>query len=264
MAALISSDSSSDEEEKLRLQDAVVDQTLFHQKEDPKNSKMPSHSQKPSLRRQDDEEEETGDYRSIQATKGFKVHVAKKLAAVLDSSIIEITDEDKRKKKPKQRQINDNNSTTGFMLFSTSDMTNTTHSDPQNWEREWNKTRKREIAQCSSSDSDREDERLLEARVTQADVFEMGQRESLYDESKKTKGHCETIVNGQSEMSQKRKRNKKKKHKHEGSEEIELNNVQSKDNSKFDETIKSHHGNNCKKKKKKNKRDNMDKECAAH
>ncbi|XP_070571917.1 protein CUSTOS-like [Ptychodera flava] len=229
MAARISSEleSSSDEDEKLRLQDAVVNQSELQHNFEVKNKKKTFHSNKPSLRRKDEDENDKCDYKSIQATKEFRQHVAKRLETMLDSAIdVEPTDFKKFRRSDEDSSVEHE----GFKLFSTSDPTRALIlDDAEEVKAEQNKSKKHE-EETSSSDSDSVDERLLQAAVTQDDVVRMGRMESRFDENKKTKGQCETIENGtltslnSSGLSENQKKKKKKKRKSETAEMVKSEN----------------------------------------
>ncbi|VFV29287.1 Hypothetical predicted protein [Lynx pardinus] len=116
-----SSSSSSDEEELARCREAAMPAWGLEQRPrgpekpraDAANNQLPA--SQPSLRRKADEHEQDGN--ELQTTPEFRAHVAKKLGALLDSSIT-ISEVVKEPKKTEIQKVPPEDD--GFRLFFTS------------------------------------------------------------------------------------------------------------------------------------------------
>ncbi|XP_010826943.1 PREDICTED: uncharacterized protein C12orf43 homolog isoform X2 [Bison bison bison] len=191
-----SSSSSSDEEELERCREAALPAWGLEQRPrgpekpgvDATNAKLPANQ--PSLRHKVDEHEQDGN--ELQTTPEFRAHVAKKLGALLDSSITisEIVKEP-RKAEVQQGALEDD----GFRLFFTS--------IPGGPEKEAapQPCRKR-LPSSSSDDGDEELRRCREAAVSASDILQ------------------ESAIHGHVSMEKKKKRKLKKKAKKEDSADV--------------------------------------------
>uniref|UniRef100_A0A8C6FMU9 Protein CUSTOS n=1 Tax=Moschus moschiferus TaxID=68415 RepID=A0A8C6FMU9_MOSMO len=166
MSDLESSSSSSDEEELERCREAAMPAWGLEQRprgpEKPRvgatNAKLPANQ--PSLRHKVDEHEQ--DSNELQTTPGFRAHVAKKLGALLDSSITisEIVKEPRKAEVPRGALEDD-----GFRLFFTS--------IPGGPEKEAApQPRRKRLPSSSSDDSDEELRRCREAAVSASDILQ--------------------------------------------------------------------------------------------
>ncbi|XP_010826942.1 PREDICTED: uncharacterized protein C12orf43 homolog isoform X1 [Bison bison bison] len=192
-----SSSSSSDEEELERCREAALPAWGLEQRPrgpekpgvDATNAKLPANQ--PSLRHKVDEHEQDGN--ELQTTPEFRAHVAKKLGALLDSSITisEIVKEP-RKAEVQQGALEDD----GFRLFFTS--------IPGGPEKEAapQPCRKRLPSSSSSDDGDEELRRCREAAVSASDILQ------------------ESAIHGHVSMEKKKKRKLKKKAKKEDSADV--------------------------------------------
>ncbi|KAG5198784.1 protein CUSTOS isoform X1 [Ovis aries] len=166
MSDLESSSSSSDEEELERCREAAMPAWGLEQRprgpEKPRvgatNAKLPANQ--PSLRHKVDEHEQDGN--ELQTTPEFRAHVAKKLGALLDSSITisEIVKEP-RKAEVQRGALEDD----GFRLFFTS--------IPGGPEKETApQPRQKRLPSSSSSDDGDELQRCREAAVSASDILQ--------------------------------------------------------------------------------------------
>ncbi|XP_006865562.1 PREDICTED: uncharacterized protein C12orf43 homolog [Chrysochloris asiatica] len=116
---------------------------------------------KPSLRHKVDEHEQ--DANELQTTPEFRAHVAKKLGALLDSSItiLEVEKEPRKAKVQKAASEDD-----GFRLFFTSIPGSPEKQAPSQ------PRRKRPPSSSSSEDSDEEWQRCQEAAVSASDILQ--------------------------------------------------------------------------------------------
>ncbi|XP_047684611.1 protein CUSTOS isoform X2 [Prionailurus viverrinus] len=162
-----SSSSSSDEEELARCREAAMPAWgLEHRSRGPEkpradaaNNQLPA--SQPSLRRKADEHEQDGN--ELQTTPEFRAHVAKKLGALLDSSIT-ISEVVKEPKKTEIQKVPPEDG--GFRLFFTSILPGDSDKKaaPQ-------PSRKR-FPSGSSEDSDEEWQRCREAAVSASDILQ--------------------------------------------------------------------------------------------
>ncbi|XP_037672554.1 protein CUSTOS isoform X2 [Choloepus didactylus] len=160
-----SSSSSGEEEELARCREASMPAWGLEQRprglELPKagavNNQLPTIQ--PSLRCKVDEHEQDGN--ELQTTPEFRAHVAKKLGALLDSSIT-ISEVDKEPTKAKvQEALSEDD---GFRLFFTS--------IPKGSEKEASpQPRGKRLPSSSSEDSDEEWKRCREAAVSASDIL---------------------------------------------------------------------------------------------
>ncbi|XP_030192310.1 protein CUSTOS isoform X2 [Lynx canadensis] len=161
-----SSSSSSDEEELARCREAAMPAWGLEQRPrgpekpraDAANNQLPA--SQPSLRRKADEHEQDGN--ELQTTPEFRAHVAKKLGALLDSSIT-ISEVVKEPKKTEIQKVPPEDD--GFRLFFTSipgDSDKKAAPQP---------SRKR-FPSGSSEDSDEEWQRCREAAVSASDILQ--------------------------------------------------------------------------------------------
>ncbi|XP_052510660.1 protein CUSTOS isoform X2 [Budorcas taxicolor] len=195
MSDLESSSSSSDEEELERCREAAMPAWGLEQRprgpEKPRvgatNAKLPANQ--PSLRHKVDEHEQDGN--ELQTTPEFRAHVAKKLGALLDSSITisEIVKEP-RKAEVQRGALEDD----GFRLFFTS--------IPRGPEKEAAPQPCRKRLPSSSSDDGDELRRCREAAVSASDILQ------------------ESAIHGPVLVEKKKKRKLKKKAKNEDSADV--------------------------------------------
>ncbi|XP_005691634.2 PREDICTED: uncharacterized protein C12orf43 homolog isoform X1 [Capra hircus] len=196
MSDLESSNSSSDEEELERCREAAMPAWGLEQRprgpEKPRvgatNAKLPANQ--PSLRHKVDEHEQDGN--ELQTTPEFRAHVAKKLGALLDSSITisEIVKEP-RKAEVQRGALEDD----GFRLFFTS--------IPGGPEKETApQPRQKRLPSSSSSDDGDELQRCREAAVSASDILQ------------------ESAIHGPVPVEKKKKRKLKKKAKNEDSADV--------------------------------------------
>ncbi|XP_068845973.1 protein CUSTOS isoform X1 [Capricornis sumatraensis] len=195
MSDLESSSSSSDEEELERCREAAMPAWGLEQRprgpEKPRvgatNAKLPANQ--PSLRHKVDEHEQDGN--ELQTTPEFRAHVAKKLGALLDSSITisEIVKEP-RKAEVQRGALEDD----GFRLFFTS--------IPRGPEKEAAPEPCRKRLPSSSSDDGDELQRCREAAVSASDILQ------------------ESAIHGPVLVEKKKKRKLKKKAKNEDSADV--------------------------------------------
>ncbi|KAB0361622.1 hypothetical protein FD754_005778 [Muntiacus muntjak] len=189
-----SSSSSSDEEELERCREAAMPAWGLEQRprgsENPSigatNAKLPANQ--PSLRHKVDEHEQDGN--ELQTTPEFRAHIAKKLGALLDSSItISEIMKEPRKAEVQRGALADD----GFRLFFTS--------IPGGPEKEAapQPCRKRLPSSSSSDDGDEELQRCREAAVSVSDILQ------------------ESAIHGPVPVEKKKKRKLKKKAKKEDS-----------------------------------------------
>ncbi|XP_045697611.1 protein CUSTOS [Phyllostomus hastatus] len=169
MSDLESSSSGSDAEELARCREAAVPAWGLLQlprgpekkRTDAVNSQLPS--TQPSLRQKVDEHEQDGN--ELQTTPEFRAHVAKKLGALLDSSIT-ISEVVKEPTKAKARKVPPEDD--GFRLFFTS-----VPEGPE--EKAAPQPRRKRLPSSSSSssseDSDEERQRCREAAVSASDIL---------------------------------------------------------------------------------------------
>ncbi|XP_008567564.1 PREDICTED: uncharacterized protein C12orf43 homolog isoform X1 [Galeopterus variegatus] len=167
--AMSDSESSSggDAEELARCREAAMPAWGLEQRPrgaekaraDAANNQLPA--SQPSLRHRVDEHEQDGN--ELQTTPEFRAHVAKKLGALLDSSIT-ISEEVKKPAKSKVQKVASEDD--GFRLFFTS--------IPGGPEREASPQplRKRWPSSSSSKDSDEEWQRCQEAAVSASDILQ--------------------------------------------------------------------------------------------
>uniref|UniRef100_G3TJR2 Protein CUSTOS n=1 Tax=Loxodonta africana TaxID=9785 RepID=G3TJR2_LOXAF len=161
------SSSSSDAEELARCREAAMPAWGLEQR--PKGLQKPragaANNQLPatqrSLRLKVDEHEQDGN--ELQTTREFRAHVAKKLGALLDSSIT-ISEMEKEPTKAKVQKAASEDD--GFRLFFTS-----IPGDPEK-ETSPQPHRKRPPSSSSSEDSDEEWQRCREAAVSASDIFQ--------------------------------------------------------------------------------------------
>ncbi|XP_049623823.1 protein CUSTOS [Suncus etruscus] len=161
------SSSSCEEEELARCREAAMPAWGFEQRSrgaekqraDPAKNQLPT--SQPSLRHKVDEHEQDGN--ELQTTPEFRAHVAKKLGALLDSSIT-ISEIAKVPAKPKAQKFPPEDD--GFRLFFTS--------LPGEPERKASppRPRKRPPSSSSSEDSDLERQRCREAAVSASDLLQ--------------------------------------------------------------------------------------------
>ncbi|XP_028384222.1 protein CUSTOS [Phyllostomus discolor] len=166
MSDLESSSSGSDVEELARCREAAMPAWGLQQlprgpekkRTDAVNSQLPS--TQPSLRQKVDEHEQDGN--ELQTTPEFRAHVAKKLGALLDSSIT-ISEAVKEPTKAEARKVPPEDD--GFRLFFTS--------IPEGPEEKAapQPRRKRLPSSSSSEDSDEERQRCREAAVSASDIL---------------------------------------------------------------------------------------------
>ncbi|XP_069850807.1 protein CUSTOS-like isoform X2 [Dipodomys merriami] len=160
-----SSSSSSDGEELARCREAAVPAWGLEQhprgaekpRADAAGNQLPT--SRPSLRHKVDEHEQDGN--ELQTTPEFRAHVAKKLGALLDSSITisEVVTESRKAERQKVALEDD-----GFRLFFTS-----VPGDPE--EEASPRPQKRRPPSSSSEDSDEEWQRCQEAAVSASDIL---------------------------------------------------------------------------------------------
>ncbi|XP_040106828.1 protein CUSTOS isoform X2 [Oryx dammah] len=175
-----SSSSSSDEEELERCREAAMPAWGLEQRpkgpEEPRvgatNAKLPANQ--PSLRHKVDEHEQDGN--ELQTTPEFRAHVAKKLRALLDSSITisEIVKEP-RKAEVQRAALEDD----GFRLFFTS--------IPGGPKKEAAPQPHRKRLPSSSSDDGDELRRCREAAVSASDILQESAIHGLVPMEKKKK-----------------------------------------------------------------------------
>ncbi|XP_065760341.1 protein CUSTOS isoform X2 [Muntiacus reevesi] len=193
MSDLESSSSSSDEEELERCREAAMPAWGLEQR--PRGSEKPSigatnaklPANQPSLRHKVDEHEQDGN--ELQTTPEFRAHIAKKLGALLDSSITisEIMKEPRKAKVQRGAPEDD-----GFRLFFTS--------IPGGPEKEAApQPRRKRLPSSSSDDGDEELQRCREAAVSVSDILQ------------------ESAIHGPVPVEKKKKRKLKKKAKKEDS-----------------------------------------------
>ncbi|KAM5312698.1 protein CUSTOS isoform 1-T1 [Glossophaga mutica] len=162
-----SSSSSSDAEELARCREAAMPAWGLQQlpgrpekkRSDAVNNQLPS--TQPSLRQKVDEHEQDGN--ELQTTPEFRAHIAKKLGALLDSSIT-ISEVAQEPMKAEARKVPPEDD--GFRLFFTSvpeGPEKTAAPQPR---------RKRLPSSSSSEDSDEERQRCREAAVSAADILQ--------------------------------------------------------------------------------------------
>ncbi|XP_048198782.1 protein CUSTOS isoform X1 [Perognathus longimembris pacificus] len=160
------SSSSSDEEELARCREAAMPAWGLEQhprgaekpRADAAGNQLPT--SRPSLRHKVDEHEQDGN--ELQTTPEFRAHVAKKLGALLDSSITisEVVTEPRKAEGPKVASEDD-----GFRLFFTS--------VPGGPEKEASpRPQKRRPPSSSSEESDEEWRRCQEAAVSASDILQ--------------------------------------------------------------------------------------------
>ncbi|XP_004464695.1 protein CUSTOS [Dasypus novemcinctus] len=162
-----SSSSSSDAEELARCREAAMPAWGLEQrpakpkmpKADATNNQLPT--TQPSLRCKVDEHEQDGN--ELQTTPEFRAHVAKKLGALLDSSIT-ISEVEKEPTKAEVQKAHSEDD--GFRLFFTS--------IPEGPEKEASPQpcRKRLPSSSSSDNSDEEWKRCQEAAVSASDILQ--------------------------------------------------------------------------------------------
>ncbi|KAF6080624.1 hypothetical protein HJG60_001656 [Phyllostomus discolor] len=169
MSDLESSSSGSDVEELARCREAAMPAWGLQQlprgpekkRTDAVNSQLPS--TQPSLRQKVDEHEQDGN--ELQTTPEFRAHVAKKLGALLDSSIT-ISEAVKEPTKAEARKVPPEDD--GFRLFFTS-----IPEGPE--EKAAPQPRRKRLPSSSSSssseDSDEERQRCREAAVSASDIL---------------------------------------------------------------------------------------------
>ncbi|EGW10601.1 protein CUSTOS isoform X2 [Cricetulus griseus] len=163
-----SSSSNSDAEELARCREAAMPAWGLEQcpqgaekpRSDAAGKQVPASSQR-SLRREVNQHDEDGN--ELQTTPEFRAYVAKKLGAMLDSSIA-ISEVWKKPRKAEVRQVAEEED--GFRLFFTS--------IPGGHEKEASPKpcRKRQPPSSSSEDSDEEWQRCREAAVSASDVLQ--------------------------------------------------------------------------------------------
>uniref|UniRef100_A0A452SA61 Protein CUSTOS n=1 Tax=Ursus americanus TaxID=9643 RepID=A0A452SA61_URSAM len=167
LSDLESPSSSSDAEELARCREAAMPAWGLEQRQrgpekpraDAGNNQWPA--TQPSLRRRVDEHEQDGN--ELQTTPEFRAHVAKKLGALLDSSITisEVVKEPAKAEVQKVPAEDD-----GFRLFFTSIPGGSENkAAPQ-------PGRKRLPSSSSSGDSEEERQRCREAAVSASDIFQ--------------------------------------------------------------------------------------------
>ncbi|XP_028710614.1 protein CUSTOS isoform X1 [Peromyscus leucopus] len=186
------SSSSSDAEELARCREAAMPAWGLEQR--PRGTERPRAdaagkqvpASQPSLRREVNQHEE--DANELQTTPEFRAHVAKKLGAMLDSSIA-ISEVWKKPRKAEVQQVAEEED--GFRLFFTS--------IPGGHEKEASQKpcRKRQPPSSSSEDSDEEWQRCREAAVSAWDILQ----ESAI--------HCPAEVEREAEKKKKKKQKKK-------------------------------------------------------
>ncbi|KAM9622701.1 protein CUSTOS [Trichechus inunguis] len=161
-----SSSSSSDAEELARCREAAMPAWGLEQRQsglekaraDAANNQLPA--TQPSLRLKVDEHEQDGN--ELQTTPEFRAHVAKKLGALLDSSIT-ISETQKEPTNARvQKAVSEDD---GFRLFFTS-----IPGDPKK-EASPQPRQKRPPSSSSSEDSDEEWQRCREAAVSASDIL---------------------------------------------------------------------------------------------
>lgn len=168
MSDLENSSSSSDAEELARCREAATPAWGLQQlprgpekkRTDAVNNQLPS--TQPSLRQKVDEHEQDGN--ELQTTPEFRAHVAKKLGALLDSSIT-ISEVVKAPTEAEARKVPPEDD--GFRLFSTS-----VPEGPE--EKAAPQPRRKRLPSSSSSsseDSDEERQRCREAAVSASDIL---------------------------------------------------------------------------------------------
>ncbi|KAM5237757.1 protein CUSTOS [Ctenodactylus gundi] len=162
-----SSSSSSDAEELARCREAAM--PAWGLEERPRGEEKPradaARGQRPpswpSLRCKVDEHEQDGN--ELQTTPEFRAHVARKLGALLDSSItISEAVEEPRKAQAQKGTLEDD----GFRLFFTS------IPGARGEEAAPPSRRKRQPSSCSSEDSAKEWQRCREAAVSASDILQ--------------------------------------------------------------------------------------------
>ncbi|XP_048198783.1 protein CUSTOS isoform X2 [Perognathus longimembris pacificus] len=159
------SSSSSDEEELARCREAAMPAWGLEQhprgaekpRADAAGNQLPT--SRPSLRHKVDEHEQDGN--ELQTTPEFRAHVAKKLGALLDSSITisEVVTEPRKAEGPKVASEDD-----GFRLFFTS--------VPGGPEKEASPRPQKRRPPSSSEESDEEWRRCQEAAVSASDILQ--------------------------------------------------------------------------------------------
>ncbi|KAM5312699.1 protein CUSTOS isoform 2-T2 [Glossophaga mutica] len=161
-----SSSSSSDAEELARCREAAMPAWGLQQlpgrpekkRSDAVNNQLPS--TQPSLRQKVDEHEQDGN--ELQTTPEFRAHIAKKLGALLDSSIT-ISEVAQEPMKAEARKVPPEDD--GFRLFFTS--------VPEGPEKTAApQPRRKRLPSSSSEDSDEERQRCREAAVSAADILQ--------------------------------------------------------------------------------------------
>ncbi|XP_037012008.2 protein CUSTOS isoform X2 [Artibeus jamaicensis] len=184
MSDLESSSSGSDAEELARCREAATPAWDSQQpprgpekkRTDAVNSRLPS--TQPSLRQKVDEHEQDGN--ELQTTPEFRAHVAKKLGALLDSSIT-ISEVVKEPTKAEARRAPSEDD--GFRLFFTSVPEGPEKkAAPQPRQKRW--------PSSSSEDSDEEKQRCREAAVSASDILQQSAihgPEKVEKEAKKKK-----------------------------------------------------------------------------
>ncbi|XP_020763311.2 protein CUSTOS isoform X2 [Odocoileus virginianus] len=168
MSDLESSSSSSDEEELERCREAAMPAWGLEQR--PRGSEKPRvgatnaklSANQPSLRHKVDEHEQDGN--ELQTTPEFRAHIAKKLGALLDSSITisEIVKEP-RKAEVQRGALEDD----GFRLFFTS-----IPGGPEKEAAPQPRRRRLPSSSSSSDDGDEELQRCREAAVSASDILQ--------------------------------------------------------------------------------------------
>nr|XP_034954347.1 protein CUSTOS isoform X1 [Zootoca vivipara] len=197
-----SSSSSSEEEEDVgRLREAAWDPVLQRAAAAAllvpkggnfKKSKLPS--AEPSIREKVSDHGQDGN--ELQTTPEFRAHVAKKLGAILDSSITIL----KHSPGPAQDDLQSSETEDdGFRLFSSSVPGDCGEPEPQTVGR-----RRQQYCSSSEQDSDEEWQRCQEATVTAADILKHSGLPAALQNSSQDH-HCPAT-----EPSQKKKRRKKK------------------------------------------------------
>ncbi|XP_036908173.1 protein CUSTOS isoform X2 [Sturnira hondurensis] len=181
MSDLESSSSGSDAEELARCREAAIPAWGLQQlprgperkRTDAVNSRLPS--TQPSLRQKVDEHEQDGN--ELQTTPEFRAHVAKKLGALLDSSIT-ISEVVKEPAKAEARKAPPEDD--GFRLFFTS--------VPEGPEKKAApQPRRKRLPSSSSEDSDEERQRCREAAVSASDILQQSAIHGLVKVEKETK-----------------------------------------------------------------------------
>ncbi|XP_035690053.1 uncharacterized protein LOC118425351 [Branchiostoma floridae] len=214
-AHMCSSSSSEDEDEKQRLQEAVFDVATCTEpsKSSRKDEKGKQVSQKRSLRRVEQEDEEAYSTGISGEVRDF---VAKKLTSFLDSCITDLD----RSHSYTEMTSADEGRDCGFRVFSSSDPAapvNLSGVTPQ-------VRRRRPVESSSSGDSDSEEEkaRLAEAAVTHQDILQSSapiqvtatphsNSDSASTQEKVVSSTTNTVSNRSSDQSAPKKKKKKRK-----------------------------------------------------